>query len=473
MEYFFKPRSIALIGASKTKGKVGYSLWQKLKAYAKPLYLVNPHFDFKSVRAIKPMVDLAVIAVPAAFVPQVVDDCLAKKVKAVIVISSGFSELGKAGVKLKSPALPMLGPNCFGIANPDVNLDTTFAKVSPPQGNIGFISQSGALASYLFSWAKDEGLGFSKFVSLGNRLNLNENAFLEYLGQDKATKIIALYLESFADGAGWLKIASRVSRRKPVVVLFAGQTPAGRRASRSHTASLSPEDSLVTAALAQSGCLRAKSLTDLTNLLEVFSLEPELKDNDLAIITNAGGPAILAADTAGSLAFDVAQPVDVLGDADAERFSTAFDQVLKDTSQDAFLIIITPQAGTQVESTCAAIVKRFAKVKKPLVVSLLGGKLNEAAHSILKKNGVATIDLPQEAVASLAGLLKFQRQRRRPLYPVRRPYRIIPSITSFSPGRLSWLEAEKLTRKYDLPLVKTKILAKPIRPQDFSWPLVV
>ncbi|PJC66471.1 hypothetical protein CO018_01810 [Candidatus Beckwithbacteria bacterium CG_4_9_14_0_2_um_filter_47_11] len=473
MDNFFKPRSIALIGASKDKTKVGYNLWQKLKAYPGRLYPVNPRFGYQRVTDIKVRIDLAVVAIPARFVPGVLTDCVAKKVKAVIVISSGFAELGEAGVSLPPPPVPFLGPNCFGVANPSRRLDTTFAKVDPPPGNIGLISQSGALASYLFNWARQEHLGFSKFISLGNRLGLTENDFLEYLGNDSATKIIALYLESFADGLGWLKLASRISRKKPIIVLFGGQTPAGRLASQSHTASLSPAGAVVTAALNQSGCLQAKTITDFTNLLEVFSLEPELKDNDLAIVTNAGGPAILATDTASSLNLDVAKAVDVLGDAGAGRFSQALNEVLKDKTRDAYLIIITPQANTQIESTCRAIVRRFRSVKKPLIVSLLTGRLTETAGNILRQNRIATIELPQEAVTGLAALLQWYRGHKLDLYPARRSYPIHSPSGTLPEGRLTWKQAQGLIRRYQLPLVKTITLDQPVKPADFSWPVVL
>ena len=473
MKAFFAPRSIALIGASKTRGKVGYSIWQNLKRYQQKIYVVNPKFGFKTITDVPGVIDLAVIAVPATTVRSIVAECVAKKVKAVIVISSGFAELGEKGVRLDPPPIPLLGPNCFGLANPQAKLDTTFAKTAPPPGNIGLISQSGALASFLFNWAQEEGLGFSKFVSLGNRLNLNENDFLDYFAGDPKTKVIALYLESFANGIEWLRLASRISRTKPIVVLFGGQTPAGAKASLSHTASLSPPGEVAAAALKQSGCLPARDITDFTNLLEVFSLEPDLKDNDLAIITNAGGPAILAADTAGSLAFDVGKPIDVLGDALAQRFQQAFISTLKDRAKDAFLIIITPQANTQMIKTCKVIVKRFKHLKKPVVVSLLGGRLVEPARKILKTNRIATLDLPQEAAQGLGALLKFHRLKKHALYPVRRSYKIKEKTLGLAPGRLSWQPAERLTRQYQIPLVKTVVLDRLVKPASLNWPLVL
>lgn len=473
MNNFFSPRTIALIGASKDKTKIGHVLWQKLKRYSGKLYLVNPRFGYSRVSEIPAKIDLAVIAVPAAAVPEIIRDCGQKKVAAAIVISSGFAEMGPAGVRLTAPAWPVLGPNCFGVAHPRKNLDTTFAKTSPPAGNIGLISQSGALAGYLFNWAKSAGLGFSKFISLGNRLNLTENSFLEYLARDPDTKIIALYLESFADGMNWLKLASRVSRKKPIVVLCGGQTPAGKAASQSHTASVSPTASLVAAALRQSGCLQAKTITDFTNLLEVFSLEPELKDNDLAIITNAGGPAILAVDTASSLNLDSAKPIDVLGDADAQRFNRAFGEVLKDKTKDAYLIIITQQANTQIEATCRAIVRRFKATGKPIIVSLLTGQLTEPARKYLQQNQVAAIDLPQEAVTGLAAMLAWHRRHRLQVYPPRRAYARKLSSASFPSGRLDWQTASRLAKLYNLPLIKTEIASGSSKPPTLGWPVVL
>jgi acetyltransferase len=470
---FFEPKTIALIGASRTPTKVGHIIWKKLDAYKGKVYPVNLKFEYKSVLDIKGEVDLAIIAVPAQFVPAVIAECAQKKVKAGIIISSGFAEVGDKGVKLEAPEFPVIGPNCFGVANPSEKLDTTFAKTDPPPGNIALVSQSGALASYLFTWAHKEGLGFSKFVSLGNRLSISETDCLEYLAQDTNSKVIGVYLESFQKPEAWLKIAGQVAKVKPVIVLLGGQTDSGAAASRSHTASLSPQPEVALTLLKQSGCLVAKDLNDFTNLLEVFALEPGLKDNDLAIITNAGGPAILAVDTAASLSLDVDKPIDVLGDALADRFQTAFDQVLKDKTRDAFLIIITPQANTEISATCEAIAKRFKKVNKPVIVSLLDGHLSAQAREILEANRIATIDLPQDAVTSLAGLLSFHRQKKLGVYPPKRSYKVEVKKLKTDQKKLSWLQATHLARAYQIPLVKTDVLEKPIRPMNFSWPLVL
>lgn len=472
MDAFFNPRSIALIGASHNRTKIGYHLWQKIKQSSAKIYPVNPKFKIPNLAAINDPIDLAVIAVPAKVVPEIVSQCEAKPVKAMVVISSGFAERGKTGVALSRPTLPLLGPNCFGLANPAQHFDLTFSKAEPAAGNIGLISQSGALASFLFGWASSQNLGFSKFVSLGNRLRLSENDFLPVLAADPATKVIGLYLESFADGSRWLSLASQISRKKPIVVLMGGQSSAGSQAVLSHTASLSPPTEVIATAISQSGAILANDIDDFTNLLEIFSLEPELTDSDLAIITNAGGPAILATDTASSLALRVAPPIDVLGDATAAVFSAAFNQALKNKKQAAYLIIITPQANTEISKTCQVIVQRFGFLKKPVVVSLLGDKFTQAGSRILEQAGIATIKMPDAAVSALSAMLKFHRGRSLPLY---RPLNV-PRYSKLSwpnSGRQSWIQAARVAKKYSIPLVKTEVMKSVVKPADFSWPLVM
>ncbi|MCG2691274.1 CoA-binding protein, partial [Microgenomates group bacterium] len=271
----FSPRSIALIGASANQKKIGFQILAKLLQSRLPVFPINPHEAkilntpvYSSILDVPGPVDLAIVAVPAPIVNQVVQQAAEKKVKSVVVISAGFSEAGPEGKKLEADLkkicqthqLNLLGPNVLGFANPSKKLDITFAKTAPEAGNIGLISQSGAIGSYLFDWAKSESLGFSKFVSLGNRAGLTETDFLTYLAADPNTKVIGLYLESFADGRKFLSITSQLSRKKPVVVIFGGQTRAGKQAALSHTAALSPETVVIKTALAQAGCIQADNL---------------------------------------------------------------------------------------------------------------------------------------------------------------------------------------------------------------------
>ena len=468
MNQLFDPGSIAVIGASSNPQKIGYQILVKLLESQCLVYPVNPKHQkilgqvcYQSIMAVPVPVNQAIIVTPAASVPEIVKDCLVKSVQSIVIISAGFSESGPSGLILEGQ-IPqtkgiILGPNCLGYANPSQKLDLTFAKTPPPPGNITLISQSGAIGSYLFDWAKSEHLGFSKFVSFGNRLDINENDLLNYLKDDPGTKVIGLYLESFADGKKFLEIASQVSQIKPVVVIFGGQTRAGKQAALSHTAALSPETAVIKTALNQAGCIQAHDLESFTDLLEIFSLEPPLTDNDLVIVTNAGGPGILAADKADEVHLKVERPTDVLGDALAEQFNTAFQQVIKDKIKDAFLIILTPQTMTQLELTCQAIVKQFKHIKKPIVVSLLGGEITAKAKEILRKNHIATIDFPQKAVDYLSILFQYWHNRtQQTTYPVRQSSFIKVSRLRLQPGRQTWQQIKTLAKIYHLPLVTTK-----------------
>ena len=372
----------------------------------------------------------------------------------------------------------LLGPNCFGYANPQAGLNTTFAKAIPVNGNIAFVSQSGALGAFLFDWAKKENLGFSRFVSLGNRAGVTENECLEFLASDPKTKVIGLYLEAFADGQKFLKIASLASRKKPGIVLFGGVTSAGKTAASSHTASLSPQIDVIATALQQSGCLQAKNLDEFTDLLEVFSLEPPLTDNDLVIVTNAGGPGILAADATAAAHLKLDKPVDLLGDATAERFRLALNQIVKQKTKDAFLIILTPQSMSDLDNTATTIAKAFKPLKKPVVVSLLGEQSTLEADRILRRNGLATIEFPQRAVEYLGRLYQYYRYRRLKLpYPVRSKKRKnINQTTALPQGLLSWRQIQSLAKPYQLPLTQTKIIASAGQLpalKSLGWPLVL
>jgi acetyl coenzyme A synthetase (ADP forming)-like protein len=505
LKQLFQPRSIAVVGASANPEKIGYQIFKKLLQSKKAtIYPVNPKrkkilkkICYPSVLAIPERLDQVIVAVPANQVLSVTQDCVQKKISSLVIISSGFSETGPQGAHwekkiarlCQNNRILLLGPNCLGYARPEEKLDVTFAKTAPTPGNIGLISQSGAIGSYFFDWAQTENLGFSFFVSLGNRAGISENDCLEYLSDNSETKVIGLYLESFAAGEQFLKIASQLTRKKPVVVLFGGQTQAGQKASQSHTASLSPETDVIATALAQTGSIQAKTLEDLTQLIQVFSCQPKLIDNDLVIITNAGGPSILAADQADRAQFDltnfspkilknlhkslppqvqIKNPVDLLGDALAERFRQALTIITQDKTKDAFLIILTPQTMTQPEASAQTIVSAFRSIKKPVIVSVLGGKTLEPARKILQKNNIATIEFPQQAVNLLQTLYHYWHNRDKILpYPVRQsrvrkvPDRQLRRLKAkLQPGLLNWQTIKLIARLYRLPLVET-ILIKP------------
>ena len=496
----FFPKTIALVGASANPEKLGNQLLTKLKTCRLKLYPVNP--SEKTIQGIKTYsslldipgtIDLVIVAVPASIVNQIATQAVKKKVKSMVVISAGFSETGPAGHELelqliktcKKGGINLLGPNVLGFANPTNHLDITFAKTAPPPGNIGLVSQSGAVGSFLFDWAKSENLGFSLFVSLGNRAGLTETDFLTHLSQDPNTKVIGLYLESFANGEKFLKSASQVARIKPIIIIFGGQTQAGKKAALSHTAALSPQIEVIKTALIQSGCIHAPDLESFTDLLEIFSLEPKLTDHDLVIITNAGGPGILASDQAFESNFEITplssltaaklkkavpqaqinNPIDLIGDAMADRFKSALSVIIKDQLKDAFLIILSPQTNTQLEMTAEIIAKQFKNLGKPVIVSFLGGDINNKAKDILQKHHIATIDFPQKAVSYLQVLYNYWHNRQNTLpYPVKKSFiskpsrKTLLSLQSLPSGQLTWSQIRKLATAYHLPLVHTKIV---------------
>lgn len=474
LESLLAPTKIALVGASSDQDSLGFKLLSQLKeAKGIKLYPVNPKYKnllgfkvYPDLDSIPGSVDQAIVVVPGQIVPAIATAAVNKKVKSMVVISAGFSETSPEGKiledklkKIVKGKLLLLGPNCFGYASPKLNLNTTFAKAEPQKGNIAFVSQSGAIGAFLFDWAKKENLGFSKFVSLGNRAGVTENELLEYLSSDPETKVIALYLEAFADGKKFLSAASQASRKKPIVVLFGGQTSAGKKAASSHTASLSPQTDVIATALTQSGCIQAKDLDQFTDLLEIFSLEPPLTDNDLVIVTNAGGPGILAADSVAAAHLKIDKPIDLLGDATAETFKSALNHIVKEKSQDAFLIILTPQSMTELDATAENIAKTFKPLKKPIIVSLLGEETVSEANKILSRHGLATIEFPQRAVSYLGFLYGYYRYRNQTVkYPVRSKKRQPFKPQVLPAGLLDWLMISKLAKNYRLPLVTTKII---------------
>lgn len=502
LKSLFNPVSIAVVGASANPQKLGHQVFKKLlTAKIKAVYPVNPHRKkilahqvYPDLTAVPGQLDQAVVAIPAPLVPAVARQAATKKLKSLVVLSAGFAETGPQGKKLEQELkticrqadIALLGPNCLGYANLQVNLDLTFAKTAPPAGNIALVSQSGAIGSFLFDWAKTENLGFSQFISLGNRAGIDENDCLNYLVSESSTKVIGLYLESFANGSKFLKTAALVSRKKPIIVLFGGQTKTGKQAVQSHTAALSPTSRIAITAIKQAGCIPAESLEQFTDLLEIFSLEPPLLDNDLVIVTNAGGPGILASDEADRVKLDLTpltvkttqklaktlpstaqlnNPVDLLGDAMADRFYQALQIITQDRLKDAFLIILTPQTGTQLEATCQAIARQFKQLNKAVVVSLLGGQITQPAKQILQTAGIATIDFPQKAVNALKILYHYWHHRRHRLpYPVRQTSRrkisqkkILQLKFQLKPGPLTWRQIKKLSSVYRLPVVKTEI----------------
>jgi acetyltransferase len=449
---FFEPRSLAVIGASSHPGKVGQAILENIlySGYGGNIFPVNPHGRkiqglpaYEDVARIPLVPDLAVIIVPAAAVPQVVMECAAKGIKYGVVISSGFREAGIEGRRLeremvqraREGGMRLLGPNCLGFMNSSLPLNASFARLMPPKGSIGVISQSGAMCTSLLDWARDQSVGFSKLVSLGNGADLAESNFLDYLAGDEDTNVVTMYLEGVSDGERFFKSLKRATRLKPVVVFKAGITQAGARAVSSHTGSLAGSDKAYEAACEQASALRADSVEELVELSRALTSQRAPRGPRVAIVTNAGGPGIIASDAcerAGLMLAELSRksvdrlraklppasslqnPVDVLGDASAERYSAAVETLLSDAGIDALVMIITPQAMTEVEETAEEIVRISAGSRKTLICCFMGAESVEKAVSVVESAGIPNVEFPDRALQVLARMYERSVQKKRP-----------------------------------------------------------
>jgi len=456
LDAIFRPRSVAVIGASNTPGKVGYILTRNMieSGYSGKLWPINPRSDsiqglktHKTIGEVPEDVDLAVIAIPSSLVLQVAEECGIKGVKALIVITAGFKETGHEGALLEEQLIEVgrkynmriQGPNCLGLINTETNLNLSFAPAMPKLGKIGFISQSGALGTAVLDWVIQEDIGFHSFISLGNKGDLDEVDFIEAMAEDDDIKVILLYLESIEKGRRFLEVASDVVRRKPIVVLKGGTSSAGAKAAGSHTGALVGSFMAYKTAFDKSGVILAESVEDLFNYAIAFAEQPLPKDEGIAIVTNAGGPGILATDLSEKLGVKLSalstklrgrlvnglppaaatgNPVDVLGDAKADRYAFAIKEVLMDSSVHAVLVILTPQAMTQGLETAKAMVDIHNEVpSKPIIGVFMGGGRVNSAFDLLRDNGIPCFDFPEKGVKTLDALYSYSRFLNEPQHP--------------------------------------------------------
>jgi acetyltransferase len=463
-EKFFNPESVAIVGASQTEGKVGHEiLTNMIKVdYKGKIFPVNHQADsisglkcYLDVEAIGQVPDLVIIVVPAKIVPSIMQQCAKIGVKSVIIITAGFKEIGKEGRELeqqviqiaKQAGIRVIGPNCLGVIVPANNLNTSFGGDLPLVGATGYLSQSGALLAAILDMANAKGIGFSKLISIGNKADIDELDIIKSLGDDHDTQVIAGYLESIEDGNIFVKEAEKISHSKPIILIKSGGTSVGAKAASSHTGSLAGTETAYEAVFERSGIIRCNSIKEQFDYAQAFANQPLPAGSSVAVITNAGGPGIMAADaiekqglTFAKLADETVEklasclppaanlynPVDILGDALADRYEFALDAVLDDPNVDIILILLTPQAMTESTATAKAIVKVLQQKKqKPTLACFLGASKVEEGIKILQIGKIPQYDSPESAVATIKVMADYVRWRSRPkrvvkLFPVNR-----------------------------------------------------
>jgi acetyl coenzyme A synthetase (ADP forming)-like protein len=452
-EKFFSPSSVAIIGASHTKGKIGYAIAENFvrESFKGRVYAVNPDTTpilglptYKSVLDIPDEIDLGVIVVPAILVAKVLKECVKKKIPSVIIISGGFSEMGDRGKKLEEQLkkifekskTKVIGPNCVGVYDSTTKVDTLFLAIDrlkrPKQGNIAFISQSGAVGSTILDWLSVEGVGISKFVSYGNAIDVNETQLLSFLGQDETTKVIAVYLEGIkSDGKEFMKIAKQVAKKKPIVVLKAGKTAKGGQAVASHTGSLAGSERIFAAVFKQTGIVEAQNWEELVDFAKAFSMQPLPKGERLAIVTDGGGFGVLATDEAerqniklpepGSLMIkslksklpsyvSLHNPLDITGDATTERYQIVLEEILK-KEFDGVIVIALMQVPTLDNKIIDTLIS-MKKFGKPILCCMIGSEFTERAEKTLENNEIPVYQTPERAVRTFSSLVYYAQKKK-------------------------------------------------------------
>ena len=453
LEKFFNPESVAIVGASHKQGKVGHEILTSMikGGYQGRIFPVNPNADkieglkcYPDLASIDKVPDLVIIIVPASIVPQVMEQCAKVGAKSVIIITAGFKEVGKKGRELenqitqiaKRSQIRVIGPNCLGVIVPANKLNASFGGDLPATGATGYISQSGALLAAIVDMANTNGIGFSKLVSIGNKADVDELDIIKFLGADPDTKVIAGYLESITDGNAFVNQAEKISHDKPILLIKSGGTSAGAKAASSHTGSLAGGETAYEAVFERAGVIRCNSIKTQFDYALAFANQPLPKGKNVAVITNAGGPGIMAADAverqglgfakledktveklAAKLppAANLLNPIDVLGDALADRYEFALDVVLDDKNVDIVLVLLTPQAVTEPAATAETVVKIAQKKnRKPILACFLGAGKVKRAVRILRENKIPQYDSPESAVFTIKAMTDYVRWRARP-----------------------------------------------------------
>jgi acetyl coenzyme A synthetase (ADP forming)-like protein len=508
LHVFFEPKSVAVIGASENPEKLGHAVLRNLidEGYADVgnVYPINPkskeilgYTAYPDVNDVPGEIDLAVIVIPYPYVPDALRTCGEKGIPGVVIISAGFREAGKEGVErelelveiAKEYNIRIIGPNVLGVLDTYTPMNASFAAGSPPQGPIAITSQSGALGTAILDWAQGGSLGLSKFVSLGNKADVNEIDLLNAWANDEHTKTILMYIEELSSGMEFLETARRVAKMKPVVAIKSGVTTSGARAVSSHTGSLAGSEQAYHAAFKQAGVLRADSMEELFDMALAFGYQPPLLGKRIAIITNAGGPGILATDAlerAGlSLArFEIetirtlektlpdaasaANPVDVLGDARADRYQFALDTVAADPNVDGMIIVLTPQAMTEIAETAQAVCNKAAETDKPILACFMGENRIQAGTDILAEHGVPNYPFPNRAALAFKAMDAYQEILNRPELEVTtfevdkdKVRALFKRVWSEGRVTIGDSEAREILEAYGLPIPQSELAETP------------
>ncbi len=511
LDVFFQPKTVAVIGATETPHSVGRILIENLirQPFGGTVYPVNlkrPGIlgikSYPHIGVVEDQVELAVIAAPAPAVPGLIRECAEAHVKGAIIISAGFKETGAAGAALEHEVLKearrgglrVIGPNCLGVMRPPAGFNATFAAGLARPGSVGFISQSGALCTAILDWSLREHVGFSAFVSTGSMLDVGWGDLIDYLGDDPQTQSILIYMESIGDARAFLSAAREVALTKPIIVLKAGRSESAAKAAASHTGALAGSDDVLDAAFRRCGVLRVRHISELFYMADVLAKQPRPKGPRLSILTNAGGPGVLATDAlikdGGELAplsaetlaqlnpllpaaWSHSNPIDILGDAGPDRYAQALDVVAKDPKSDGMLVILTPQAMTDPLKTAESL-QRFAQsTGRPLLASWMGGPGVEEGEALLARAGIPTFAYPDTAARAFTDMWRYTRSLKS-LYEtphvVARSAEEAPDRESVqtllktvrAQGRtlLSEPESKELLKAYGIPAVETRVATR-------------
>lgn len=507
LDAIFAPKSVAVVGATETVGSVGRTIvWNLMSSsFGGTIYPVNPKRPsvlgikaYPDLKSIPEALDLIVVVTPAPTVPGIIKEAVDLGVKSAIIISAGFKETGPEGVELERQIMEharrgkmrIIGPNCLGVMSPTTGLNATFASTIARRGSVGFISQSGALCTAILDWSLTENVGFSSFVSIGSMLDVDWSDLIYYLGDDPHTKSIVIYMETIGNARAFLSAAREVAMTKPIIVIKPGRTEGAAKAAASHTGSLTGSDEVLEVAFRRSGVLRVNSIAELFYMAEVLGKQPRPQGPRLTILTNAGGPGVLATDAlitnGGELAkispetmeefnkllpaaWSHNNPVDILGDASPERYAKALEIAAKDENSDGILVILTPQAMTDPTET-AEVLKPYAdSLGKPVIATWMGGKEVAPGEAILNKANIPTFPYPDTA-ARVFDYMAHYAENLRSLYetpmstddggdPIDRAgaAKIIEDVRKSGRTILTEYESKQLLACYGIPTVDTRI----------------